>query len=78
MSGRGVTWAEKLAAERAYLGREPTLAEALDLARDHQMTPEEVEAQRASWVRAFSTPCEHGRLDFEQCPGCRALREGDA
>lgn len=38
------------------------------------MTPEQQramwEAQRQSWVRAFTTPCEHGELDFEQCVGC--------
>lgn len=28
--------------------------------------------QRESWVRAFTTPCEHGELDFEQCGECRA------
>jgi hypothetical protein len=31
------------------------------------------EAQRASWVRAMTTRCEHGVLDFEQCPECRAV-----
>jgi hypothetical protein len=40
------------------------------------MSPEERaamhEAQRQSWVRAFTTPCEHGELDFEQCGDCRA------
>lgn len=30
------------------------------------------EAQRESWVRAMTTPCEHGVLDFEQCGECRA------
>ena len=39
------------------------------------MTPEEREKmweeQRASWVRAMTTGCEHGVLDFEQCPECR-------
>jgi hypothetical protein len=29
-------------------------------------------AQRESWVRAFTTPCEHGELDFEQCQQCRS------
>lgn len=40
-----------------------------------QMSPEErkemYEQQRQSFIRAFSTPCEHGELDFEQCPECR-------
>jgi hypothetical protein len=39
------------------------------------MSPEEyaamMEAQRASFVRAMTTPCEHGVLDFETCPKCR-------
>lgn len=26
--------------------------------------------QRESWVRA-NRPCEHGNIDFEQCPECR-------
>ena len=30
------------------------------------------QAQRESFVRAMTTPCEHGVLDFEQCPQCRA------
>ncbi len=30
---------------------DPTLAELLDAARRHVMTPEEIEAQRQSWVR---------------------------
>jgi hypothetical protein len=29
------------------------------------------EKQRQSFVRAMTTPCEHGVLDFEQCPECR-------
>lgn len=28
-------------------------------------------AQRESWVRGMTTPCEHGVLDFEQCRDCR-------
>lgn len=27
-------------------------------------------AQRASFIRAMTTPCEHGVLDFETCPDC--------
>lgn len=30
------------------------------------------QAQRESFVRAMTTPCEHGALDFEQCPQCRS------
>lgn len=46
------------------------------------MTPKQREEmfarQRESFVRAMTTPCEHGELDFEQCPQCRdaAQREG--
>jgi len=40
-----------------------------------KMSPEEYiamrEAQKASFVRAMTTPCEHGVLDFETCPKCR-------
>ncbi len=39
------------------------------------MTPVEREEmwrkQRESFVRAMTTPCEHGELDFEQCEKCR-------
>lgn len=39
------------------------------------MTPEEyaamIEKQKQSWVRGMTTRCEHGELDFEQCPKCR-------
>ena len=30
-----------------------------------------MEEQRKSFVRAMTTPCEHGVLDFETCPKCR-------
>lgn len=44
-------------------------------ARVARMTPEELkimeDKQRKSFVRAMTTPCEHGVLDFEQCPKCR-------
>lgn len=46
------------------------------------MTPKQREEmlarQRESFVRAMTTPCEHGELDFEQCPQCRdaAQKEG--
>lgn len=40
-----------------------------------KMSPEEfanmVEEQKKSFVRAMTTPCEHGVLDFETCPKCR-------
>jgi len=45
------------------------------------MTPEErakmFEEQKASFVRAMTTPCEHGVLDFETCPDCRAKYDED-
>lgn len=40
-----------------------------------RMTPAEyaemMEAQKQSFVRAMTTPCEHGMLDFEDCDKCR-------
>jgi hypothetical protein len=45
--------------------------ELLELCRVHQMTPAEIEAQRQSWIRGMTNGCEHGVLDFEQCPKCR-------
>lgn len=40
-----------------------------------KMSPEEyeamMEAQKASFVRGMLAKCEHGELDFEQCPKCR-------
>ncbi len=66
-----ITWADRVANLRKALQREPTLQELLDVAQIHQMAPAEVEEQRRSWVRAFTTPCEHGELDFEQCGKCR-------
>ena len=46
------TWAAKVAALRAKLGRDPNLNELLTLCRGHTMTPEEVAAQRDSFARA--------------------------
>lgn len=40
-----------------------------------KMTPAEyanmLEKQKASFVRGMMAKCEHGELDFEQCPKCR-------
>lgn len=66
-----MTWAEKVTDLGRALGRRPSLDDLLAMARDHKMTLEEVQAQRESWVRGMTTPCEHGRLDYEQCPECR-------
>lgn len=44
-------------------------------ARVLAMSPEEyaamTQAQRESWVRGMTARCEHGWIDFEQCPDCR-------
>lgn len=66
-----ITWADRLANLNKALGRKPTLVEMLEVAQIHQMTPAEIEEQRQSWVRGMTTGCEHGVLDFEQCPKCR-------
>ena len=46
------------------------------MARFNALSPEERAAHRAeqrkSFIRGMTTPCEHGRLDFEQCGDCRA------
>lgn len=43
------------------------------------MTPEQkremIRQQRGSFVRAMTTPCEHGVLDFETCPACRGVEQ---
>lgn len=69
-----ITWADRVNNLSNKLGRKPTLDELLDASQIHQMTPVEIDAQRQSWLRAFTTPCEHGELDFEQCPECLAMR----
>lgn len=46
------TWHQKVAALAIELGRTPTLAELLPLATKHNMSPEELRAQRDSYVRA--------------------------
>jgi hypothetical protein len=59
------------------------LQDLLDAARKRvdEMTPDErekmMEDQRASWVRAMTMGCEHGVLDFEQCPECRGKSADD-
>lgn len=44
-------------------------------AKMSKMTPEELaamqEEQKKSFVRGMMARCEHGVLDFEQCPKCR-------
>lgn len=72
-----ITWAERLANLTKALERKPTLEEMLDAAQIHQMTPEEIEAQRQSFARAMTARCEHGELDFEQCPQCRSRGQSE-
>lgn len=45
------SWAEKIAAERARIGRPLTLDELVGMAKAHQMTDAEIAAQRQSWTR---------------------------
>jgi hypothetical protein len=58
---------------------EEALAHIIERAKEQiaAMTPAEREkmlaSQRESFARGMSTPCEHGILDFEQCPECRAV-----
>lgn len=47
-----MTWAEKVAELREKLGRDPDLNELLQLCRGHEMTVEEIAAQRQSYARA--------------------------
>lgn len=70
MTERAINWADRLANLESALGRKPTLQEMLEVAQIHQMTAAEIEAQRKSFIRGMTTPCEHGELDFEQCPQC--------
>jgi hypothetical protein len=62
---------------------EPTLYDRIQQAAEwhKNATPAErkamMKAQRESFVRAMTTPCEHGVLDFEQCGDCRALTPDD-
>ena len=64
-----MTDASVIEAAKKCGGMSPELTAALERIKGYVMSPEEVEAQRQSWVRAFA-PCEHGEVDFETCPGC--------
>lgn len=44
-------WRDKVRAEQQRLGRALTLDELIKLAKDYEMTPEEIEHQRQSWAR---------------------------
>lgn len=74
MTNTPITWTDRIANLTKALGRRPTLEEMLDAAQIHQMTPDEIEAQRQSWARGITARCEHGELDFEQCPECLRQR----
>jgi hypothetical protein len=49
------------------------------IAKANRMTEDQKakmrEAQKQSFVRGMTTPCEHGVLDFEQCAECREPKE---
>lgn len=46
-------WSEKVDGLRCEIGRDPSLDELLELARDHQMTLAEIDAQRQSFARSM-------------------------
>lgn len=48
---KGNDWKAKVDAETTRLGRRLTLDELLALAKTHNMTPSEIEAQRQSWAK---------------------------
>lgn len=51
-NGTGViTWKERVADATAEAGHELSLDQLLHLAKSHQMTPAELEAQRVSWSK---------------------------
>lgn len=47
-----MAWTDHVKALTECLGRKPTLNELLAEAKNYTMTPEEVQAQRDSWVQA--------------------------
>ena len=51
MSNAPKTWREAVQDLEKFLERKPTLYELLALARNYNMTDEEVKAQRESWSR---------------------------
>ncbi len=64
-------WGDKVRELERREGRRLTLGELMREAAKHQMSEREVKAQRESWVRGMSARCEHGWVDYEQCPQCR-------
>lgn len=53
MKEETTTWAQQVENLRKSLGRDPTLNELLLLNSMYNMTPEEIQAQRESWVRGM-------------------------
>lgn len=66
-----ITWRERVINLTHFLNRELTLGELLIASEIHEMTPEEIQAQKESFARGMA-PCEHGVRDFEECKQCRA------
>lgn len=72
-----------LESKEEQVSLDPVLSNELDKlleqAKRHlaRMSPEDrrkmYEEQKQSFVRALTTPCEHGVLDFETCPKCRKV-----
>lgn len=46
-----ITWQQRVNNLRFRYGREPLLSELFEESRNHEMTPEEYQAQRESWAR---------------------------
>ena len=51
MTEKPITWVERVANLTKALGRQPSMAELLEVATIHQMTPEERQAQAESFAR---------------------------
>lgn len=51
MADEPITWTQRVDNLRKSLGREPNLYELVELSRLHELTPEEVQAQRDSFGR---------------------------
>jgi len=66
-------WQQKVAALAVQLGRAPVLAELLPLAAKHRMSPDELRAQRDSFIRA---ECGFGS-DAQEAAHAVALLSGD-
>jgi hypothetical protein len=57
-----ITWNDRVLNLTKALGRKPTLEELLTAAEVHQMTPEEINAQRLSFARGMK-PTGDPRFD---------------